>query len=460
MAFEGLTEKLSAAFKRLRGKGRLTEADVKEAMKEIRMALLEADVNFKVVKQFVASVTERAVGSDVLESLTPAQMIVKIVNEELTNLMGGESTKLTISPKPPTVVMLCGLNGAGKTTNGAKLAGFMKKQGKRPLLVACDTFRPAAITQLEVVGSQVDVPVFQMGQIDPIDIAKAGIEHAKKHGNDIVFIDTAGRLHVDEELMEQLKDMKAAIDPTEILLIVDAMIGQDAVNAAKAFDEALDITGIMLTKLDGDARGGAALSIKAVTGKPIKFVGQGEKLDQVDIFYPDRMSSRILGMGDVLSLIEKAQQTFDAKKAAELEQKLRKNRFTLSDFYDQLVQIKSMGSLSDIAGMLPGVNAKALEGANVDEKSLARTEAIILSMTPAEREDPSLLNNSRKKRIAAGSGTQVVDVNRLLKQFELLQSLTRQFSGGKLPRGLRKRMGKKGGMMPGMGGGMPGGFPF
>ena len=412
MAFEGLTEKLSAAFKKLRGKGRLSEADVKEAMKEIRMALLEADVNFKVVKQFVASVTERAVGSDVLESLTPAQMIVKIVNEELTNLMGGENSKLTISPKPPTVIMLCGLNGAGKTTNGAKLAGFFKKQGKRPLLVACDTFRPAAITQLEVVGSQVDVPVFQMGQIDPIDIAKAGIEHAKKHGNDMVFIDTAGRLHVDEELMDQLKQMKAAIEPTEILLIVDAMIGQDAVNAAKAFDEALDITGVMLTKLDGDARGGAALSIKAVTGKPIKFVGQGEKLDQVDLFYPDRMASRILGMGDVLSLIEKAQQSFDAKKAAELEQKLRKNKFTLADFYDQLVQVKSMGSLSDIAGMLPGVNSKALEGAMVDESALARTEAIILSMTPAEREDPSLLNNSRKKRIAAGSGTQVVDINR------------------------------------------------
>ena len=346
MAFEGLTEKLSAAFKQLRGKGRLTEADVKEAMKEIRMALLEADVNFKVVKQFVATVTERAVGADVLESLTPAQMIVKIVNEELTALMGGESTKLTISSKPPTVVMLVGLNGAGKTTNGAKLAGFMKKQGKRPLLVACDTFRPAAITQLEVVGQQVDVPVFQMGQGDPVDIARAGIEHAKQHGNDLVFIDTAGRLHVDEELMEQLKVMKAAIDPTEILLIVDAMIGQDAVNAAKAFDEALDITGVMLTKLDGDARGGAALSIKAVTGKPIKFVGQGEKLDQVDVFHPDRMASRILGMGDVLSLIEKAQQSFDAKKAAELEQKLRKNKFTLADFYDQLVQIKSMGSLS------------------------------------------------------------------------------------------------------------------
>ena len=450
MAFEGLTEKLSAAFKRLRGKGRLTEADVKEAMKEIRMALLEADVNFKVVKQFVSSVTERAVGSDVLESLTPAQMIVKIVNEELTNLMGGESTKLTISPKSPTVVMLCGLNGAGKTTNGAKLAGFLKKQGKRPLLVACDTFRPAAITQLEVVGSQVDVPVFQMGQIDPIDIAKAGIEHAKKHGNDIVFIDTAGRLHVDEELMEQLKDMKAAINPTEILLIVDAMIGQDAVNAAKAFDEALDITGVMLTKLDGDARGGAALSIKAVTGKPIKFVGQGEKLDQVDVFYPDRMASRILGMGDVLTLIEKAQQTFDAKKAAELEQKLRKNKFTLSDFYDQLVQLKSMGSLTDIAGMLPGVNGKALEGAAIDEGALARTEAIILSMTPAEREDPSLLNNSRKKRIAAGSGTQVVDINRLLKQFDMMQQMSKQFSGKQIKR--MSKLGKLGkfGKMPGL----------
>ena len=450
MAFEGLTEKLSAAFKKLRGKGRLSEADVKEAMKEIRMALLEADVNFKVVKQFVATVTERAIGSDVLESLTPAQMIVKIVNEELTALMGGENTKLTISPKPPTVVMLVGLNGAGKTTNGAKLAGFMKKQGKRPLLVACDTFRPAAITQLEVVGQQVDVPVFQMGQIDPVDIARAGIEHAKKHGNDIVFIDTAGRLHVDEELMEQLKVMKAAIDPTEILLIVDAMIGQDAVNAAKTFDEALDITGVMLTKLDGDARGGAALSIKAVTGKPIKFVGVGEKLDQVELFYPDRMASRILGMGDVLSLIEKAQQTFDAKKAAELEQKLRKNKFTLADFYDQLVQIKGMGSLSDIAGMLPGMNAKALEGASVDENALARTEAIILSMTPAERENPSLLNNSRKKRIAAGSGTQVVDINRLLKQFDMMQQMTKQFSGKQMKRmGNLGKMGKLG-KLPGL----------
>ncbi|BDF71064.1 signal recognition particle protein [Oscillospiraceae bacterium] len=450
MAFEGLTEKLSAAFKKLRGKGRLTEADVKEAMKEIRMALLEADVNFKVVKQFVSTVTERAVGADVLESLTPAQMIIKIVNEELTALMGGESTKLTISPKPPTVVMLVGLNGAGKTTNGAKLAGFMKKQnGKRPLLVACDTFRPAAVQQLQVVGGQVGVPVFEQGLGDPVEIAKAGIEHARTHGNDLVFIDTAGRLHVDEELMDQLKVMKAAVNPTEILLIVDAMIGQDAVNAAKAFDEALDITGVMLTKLDGDARGGAALSIKAVTGKPIKFVGVGEKLDSVEVFHPDRMASRILGMGDMLSLIEKAQQSFDMQKAAELEQKLRKNKFTLTDFYDQLVQVKGMGSLTDIAGMLPGVNAKALEGATVDEKALGRTEAIILSMTPRERENPSLLNNSRKKRIAAGSGTQVVDINRLLKQFEMMQQMTRQFSGGKMKRMKRGGMFGKG-KMPGM----------
>jgi len=451
MPFEGLSEKLSAAFKKLRGKGRLSEADVKEAMKEIRMALLEADVNFKIVKEFTAKVTERAVGADVLESLTPAQMIIKIVNEELTALMGGESAKLTISSKPPTVVMMVGLNGAGKTTNCAKLAAFMKKQnGKRPLLVACDTFRPAAVTQLETVGSQVGIPVFQMGQIDPVDIAKAGIEHAKQHGNDLVFLDTAGRLHVDEELMEQLRIMKEAVAPTEILLVVDAMIGQDAVNAAKTFDETLGITGVMLTKLDGDARGGAALSIKAVTGKPIKFIGTGEKLDQVEIFHPDRMASRILGMGDMLSLIEKAQQNFDMQKAAELEQKMRKNRLTLSDFYDQLVQLKGMGSLSDIAGMLPGVDAKALSGASVDEKALARTEAIILSMTPEERDNPSLLNNSRKKRIAAGSGTQIVDINRLLKQFEMMQQMTRQMTGGNLKKMQRmSRMGKR-----------RGGFPF
>ena len=445
MAFEGLTEKLSNVFKKLRGKGRLSEADVKEAMKEIRMALLEADVSYKVVKDFTKQVTERAIGSDVLESLTPAQMIVKTVNEELTGLMGGGSVKLNQAAKPPTVVMVVGLNGAGKTTNCAKLAGFMKKQnGKRPLLAACDTFRPAAIHQLEVVGAQLDIPVFQMGQADPVDIARAAIAHARQHGNDLVFLDTAGRLHVDEELMEELKVMKAAVEPDEILLVVDAMIGQDAVNAAKAFDEALDITGVMLTKLDGDARGGAALSIKAVTGKPIKFVGMGEKLDQVEVFHPDRMASRILGMGDVLTLIEKAQQSFDQKKAAELQEKMRKNRLTLTDFYDQLVQFKGMGSMADLAGMLPGVDAKALEGADLDKHALSRTEAILLSMTPEERENPSLLNSSRKKRIAAGSGTQVVDVNRLLKQFEQMQQLTRQMagmSGGKMARKLG-RMGK------------------
>ena len=445
MAFEGLTEKLSNVFKKLRGKGRLSEADVKEAMKEIRMALLEADVSYKVVKDFTKQVTERAIGSDVLESLTPAQMIVKIVNEELTGLMGGGSVKLNQAAKPPTVVMVVGLNGAGKTTNCAKLAGFMKRQnGKRPLLAACDTFRPAAIHQLEVVGAQLDIPVFQMGQANPVDIARAAIAHARQHGNDLVFLDTAGRLHVDEELMEELKVMKAAVEPDEILLVVDAMIGQDAVNAAKAFDEALDITGVMLTKLDGDARGGAALSIKAVTGKPIKFVGMGEKLDQVEVFHPDRMASRILGMGDVLTLIEKAQQSFDQKKAAELQEKMRKNRLTLTDFYDQLVQFKGMGSMADLAGMLPGVDAKALEGADLDKHALSRTEAILLSMTPEERENPSLLNSSRKKRIAAGSGTQVVDVNRLLKQFEQMQQLTRQMagmSGGKMARKLG-RMGK------------------
>ena len=459
MAFESLTEKLSATFRRLRGKGRISEADVKVAMKEIKMALLEADVNFKVVKNFVASVTERAVGTDVLESLTPAQMIIKIVNEELTALMGGGDSKLAIASAPPTVIMLVGLQGAGKTTNGAKLAGLMKKQGKRPLLAACDIYRPAAIRQLEVVGEQLDIPVFQMGQTNPVDIAKAAVEHAKKHGNDMVFLDTAGRLHIDQELMDELKAVKAAVNPTEILLVVDAMIGQDAVNAAKAFDDALDIDGVMLTKLDGDARGGAALSIRAVTGKPIKFAGTGEKLDNIEVFHPDRMASRILGMGDVLSLIEKAEQSLDAKKAAEQMERLRKNKFTLADFYDQLVQVKKMGSMQDIAAMLPGMNGKKLDF-NVDEAGLSKIEAIIQSMTPYERENPSVLNSSRKKRIAAGSGTQVVDVNRLLKQFEMLQSLTKQFSGGKLPRGLRKRMGKKGGMMPGMGGGMPGGFPF
>ena len=462
MAFEGLSEKLSAAFKKLRGKGRLTEADVKEAMREIRLALLEADVSFKVVKQFVAQVTEKAVGADVLEALSPAQMIIKIVNQELTALMGGTSAKLTIASKPPTVIMMVGLQGAGKTTNGAKLAGLMKKQhGKRPLLAACDIYRPAAIKQLEVVGEQLGIPVFQMGQTDPVNIAKAAVEHAIKHGNDMVFLDTAGRLHVDEELMDELRNIKAAVNPTEILLVVDAMIGQDAVNAAKAFDDALDIDGVVLTKLDGDARGGAALSIKAVTGKPIKFVGMGEKLDQIEVFHPDRMASRILGMGDMLSLIEKAEQNFDQQKALELQEKLKKNKFTLNDYYEQMAQLKNMGSLSDILGMLPGVKASDLEGATVDEKAIQRMEAIILSMTPHERENPDVLNASRKKRIAAGCGMQVVDVNRLLKQFEMVQNMTKQFSGGKLPKHLRRMMGKKGGkgmMPPGMGGGM--GFPF
>ena len=450
MAFESLTDKLSSIFKKLRGKGRLSEADVKEAMKEIKMALLEADVNFKVVKNFVASVSERAVGQDVMESLTPAQMIVKIVNEELTALMGGGDSKLTISSAPPTVVMLVGLQGAGKTTNGAKLAGLMKKQGKRPLLAACDVYRPAAIQQLEVVGGQLDIPVFQMGQVDPVDIAKAAIAHAKQHGNDMVFLDTAGRLHVDEALMDELRAIKAAVNPDEILLVVDAMIGQDAVTAAKAFDDALDLTGVMLTKLDGDARGGAALSIRAVTGKPIKFAGTGEKLDQIEVFHPDRMASRILGMGDVLSLIEKAEQTLDAKKAAEQLERLRKNRFTLNDYYDQLTQLKGMGSMEDIMGMIPGMGGKKLD-IPADAANFTRIEAIIQSMTPAEREDPSILNSSRKKRIAAGSGTQVVDINRLLKQFELLQSLTRQFSNPKKAKGFMSRF-------KGFGGGS--GLPF
>ena len=451
MAFEGLTEKLSSAFKKLRNKGRLTESDVKEAMREIRLALLEADVSYKVVKDFIKAVTEKAVGTEVLESLTPAQAIVKIVNQELVSLMGGGSAKITIASQPPTVVMMVGLQGAGKTTNAAKLAGLMRKQnGKRPLLAACDIYRPAAIQQLEVVGKQLDIPVFQMGQENPVTIAEAAIAHAKKHGNDMVFLDTAGRLHVDEALMEELQAIKQAVQPSEILLVVDAMIGQDAVNAAKAFDDALDIDGVVLTKLDGDARGGAALSIKAVTGKPIKFVGMGEKLDNIEVFHPDRMASRILGMGDVLTLIEKAEQQFDMQKAQELAEKLKKNRFTLQDYYDQLVQVKGMGSMDELLGMMPGLNAKALEGATINEKALSRTESIILSMTPQERENPAILNSSRKKRIAAGSGTQVVDVNRLLKQFEMMQQMTRQMagmSGGKMARKMA-RLGKMKGSFP------------
>ena len=448
MAFEGLTEKLSAAFKKLRSKGRLTEADVKDAMREIRLALLEADVSYKVVKDFVKKVTERAVGSDVLESLTPAQMIVKIVNEELVALMGSENAKIAIAPKPPTIVMLVGLQGAGKTTNGAKLAGLMKKDGKHSLLVACDVYRPAAIQQLEVVGGQLGIPVFQMGTANPVDIAKAAVEHAKKEGYDMVFLDTAGRLHVDEALMEELSNIKETVHPDEILLVVDAMTGQDAVNAATAFNNQLDIDGVMLTKLDGDARGGAALSIKAVTGKPIKFVGTGEKLDQIEVFHPDRMASRILGMGDMLSLIEKAEQSFDEKKAMELQEKLRKNKFTLQDFYDQLVQLKSMGSITDILGMMPGMNAGALKNVQVDEKALSRTEAIILSMTPYERENPGVINHSRKQRIAAGAGVQVQQINALLKQFDDMQKLMRQFTGPGASKKM-KRLQKNG--MGGMG---------
>jgi len=453
MAFESLSDKLNAAFKRLRGKGRLSSSDVKEAMREVRMALLEADVSYKVVKDFTKKVTDRAVGADVLEALNPAQMVIKIVNEELCALMGGQNQKLNISSKSPSVVMLVGLQGAGKTTNGAKLAGYMRRQGKRPLLVACDVYRPAAIKQLETVGAQLDIPVFQMGQINPVDIAKAGIEHAKKHGNDLVFLDTAGRLHIDEALMQELQNIKAAVEPAEILLVVDAMTGQDAVNAASAFDEALDITGVMLSKLDGDARGGAALSIRAATGKPIKFMGVGEKLDQIEPFHPDRMASRILGMGDVLTLIEKAEQSFDEKKALEAAEKLRANRFSLSDYLDQMKQLKGMGDLESLAGMIPGVDAKSLKGAKMDEKALARQEAIILSMTQAERDNPAMLNSSRKKRIAAGSGTSVVDVNRLLKQFEAMQQMMKQFSGKNMKK-LQKKMGKMGGL--GGGGGFPG----
>ena len=446
MAFEGLTEKLNATFKRLRGKGRLTENDVREAMREVRLALLEADVSYKVVKEFVATVTERAVGSDVLDSLTPAQQVIKIVSEELTNLMGGAGSKLTMANNGPTVVMMVGLQGAGKTTTTAKLAGLMRRQlGKRPLLAACDVSRPAAIEQLKVVGGQLDLPVFEQGQGDPVAIAENAIRHARDHGNDMVFLDTAGRLHVDEALMDELKRMKAAVHPNEILLVVDAMTGQDAVNAASAFDQALGIDGVVLTKLDGDARGGAALSIRASTGKPIKFVGTGEKLDMIEPFHPDRMASRILGMGDMLSLIEKAQAAYDEKQAAKLEEKLRKNSFTLQDYYDQLQQIRGMGDLSQIAGMLPGGLGKQLSGATIDEKQMAHTEAIILSMTPQERENPQILGASRKKRIAAGCGLQVVDVNRLLKQFDMMQQLTKQMTRGRLPgmRGPKMGFGRK-----------------
>ena len=422
MAFEGLSEKLNATFKHLRGKGRLSEEDIKLAMREVRLALLEADVSYKVVKDFVKTVSERAVGAEVLDSLTPAQQVIKIVSEELTALMGGANAKLTFASKPPTVVMMVGLQGAGKTTNVAKLAGYFRKQGHRPLLTACDVYRPAAITQLQVVGKQLNIPVFEMGQIDPVQIAQEAVKYAGDHGNDMVFLDTAGRLHIDEALMDELKRIKAAVKPTEILLVVDAMTGQD---------------------------GGAALSIRAATGKPIKFMGTGEKLDMIEPFHPDRMAQRILGMGDVLSFIERAEQSIDEEKAKKLEEKLKKNRFTLSDYYDQLVQLKSMGSFEQLAGMMPGQLGKQMANAELDPKMMAHTEAIILSMTPYERENPAVLGASRKKRIAAGCGLEVVDVNRLLKQFEMMQSMIKQVTrGGKMPKGMG---GFGGGRMRGFG---------
>ena len=447
MAFEGLTEKISAAFKKLRGKGRIKETDVKDAMREIRLALLEADVSYKVVRDFVKTVTERCVGADVLESLSPAQMIIKIVNEELTALMGSDVKHITVNPAGPTVVMLVGLQGAGKTTNGSKLAGLMKRQGKNPLLVACDIYRPAAIQQLKVCGEKLQIPVFEKGQTDPVLIAKEAVVYARQHGHDMVFLDTAGRLHVDDALMEELKNIKATVKPNEIMLVVDAMTGQDAVNAAQSFNEWLDIDSVMLSKLDGDARGGAALSVKAITGKPIKFSGIGEKMEDIEAFHPDRMASRILGMGDVLTLIEKAEKAYDAKKAAEMEEKLRSNAFTLQDFYEQLTQMRSMGSMQEILAQLPG-GAK-LKNVQLDEKAMSHTEAIILSMTPRERENPGIIGASRKKRIAAGAGLKVEDVNRLLKSFEQMRTMIKQFSG--------PGAGKKMKRMRGLGG--FGGFP-
>lgn len=452
MAFEGLSDKLSAVFKKLKNKGKLSESDVKAAMREVRLALLEADVNYKVAKDFVAKVSERAVGSGVLESLTPAQQVIKIVNEELTALMGESNARINYSSKIPTVIMMVGLQGSGKTTHSGKLALHFKKMGKRPLLVACDVYRPAAIDQLKVVGSQIDVPVFEMGQIDPCEIAKKAISHAKDYGNDIVILDTAGRLHIDTELMDELLRLKEQFTPEEILLVIDSMTGQDAVNVAKSFNEKLGITGVILTKLDGDTRGGAALSVRAVTGAPIKFTGTGEKLTDLEPFYPDRMASRILGMGDVLTLIEKAEEQLDAKKAEEMAKKLGENSFDMNDLLEQMKQVRKMGSLSQIISMLPGAKKKLSdEEAEQGEKQLVRTEAIINSMTKKERAKPSIISAQRKKRIAAGSGTKVEDVNRLLKQFEQMQKMMKQLSGngkqGKKMRQMLSQMQSGGGNM-------------
>lgn len=431
MAFEGLGEKLQNVFKKLKGKGKVSEADVKEAMREVKVALLEADVNFKVVKEFVKNVSEKAVGADVLESLTPGQQIIKIVNDELCTLMGQTQAKLNFSNNPPTVMMLVGLQGAGKTTTCAKLASQIRKQfSKRPLLVACDVYRPAAVKQLQVVGNQIDIPVFAIeGNNDPVDIANQAVMHAKKHGNDPVIIDTAGRLHINEELMDELKNVKSAVKPSEIMLVVDAMTGQDAVNVAESFNEQLGIDGVILTKLDGDTRGGAALSVRSVTGKPIKYVGMGEKLNELEPFYPDRMASRILGMGDVLSLIDKAQEAFDEKEAKALEEKLTKGQMDLEDFLAQLQQIKKMGPLENVIKMLPGVGSRLPSDISIDDKQLARPEAIIRSMTPAERRKPEIINASRKVRIANGAGVKVSDVNALLKQFEQMRSMVKKITG-------------------------------
>lgn len=439
MAFDGLSDKLEAAFKKLRSKGSLTESDVKEAMREVRLALLEADVNYKVARDFTKTVTERAVGEKVMESLTPSQMVIKIVNEELTNLMGGTKARLSVANHPPTIVMMCGLQGSGKTTHSAKLALMLKNQGHRPLLVACDVYRPAAIKQLQVIGEKAGVPVFEMGQINPVEIADQAVKHAKDHGYDYVFLDTAGRLHVDEELMNELKNIKSQVHPHEILLVVDSMTGQDAVNVASSFNDALGIDGLILTKLDGDTRGGAALSARAVTGKPIKFVGTGEKLGDLDVFHPDRMASRILGMGDMLSLIEKAENELDEKKAQELEEKLRKNKFDLNDLLDQFRQIKKMGNIKDMLAMIPGIGNK-INDVEIDEKQFDKIEAIILSMTPKERAKPDIINPSRKRRIAAGCGMQVEDVNKLLSQYRQMQKMFKQLNGGKGSKRRRRRM--------------------
>lgn len=439
MIFESLAEKLQGALNKLKSKGKLTEKDVDTAMREVKLALLEADVNFKVVKRFINSVKERAIGSEVMESLTPGQHVIKIVNEELTKLMGEKESKIDFTSTPPTVIMMCGLQGAGKTTTSAKLGGLLIKKGKNPLLVACDVYRPAAIKQLQVVGEEIGANVFSMGnKNDPVNIAMASIEYAKKNGNDVVIIDTAGRLHVDDDLMQELENIKKSVSPSEILLVVDSMTGQDAVTVADAFNNRLKITGVVLTKLDGDARGGAALSISAVTQRPIKFVGMGEKLNQLEVFYPDRMSSRILGMGDVLSLIEKAQSNIDVKKAMEMEKKLRSQQFTFDDFLDQLEQVKNLGPLDELLEMIPGVNSKQLKGLNVDEKELVRIEAIIKSMTREERQNPSIIDSSRKKRIALGSGTKVQDVNKLIKQYKETKKMFKRFSG------MEKTMRKKG----------------